>query len=143
MLSIFVFFTYGYFGVWVFPVLSIFGGSVVNLISIATYGDEIRLLGASGLVYFLGAWWLTMYFFIQRQYSLPNRILRLIGIALMVFFPTSFVPTTSYRTHAIGFLCGAVFALIYFYIYKQSIRSYEKYKVIEVEAEHETESPAW
>ena len=130
MLGIFSFFIFGYFGVKAFPLWTVAGATAVNVLSIMTYPAETRLLGASGLVYVLGGWWLCMYFIIQRQYSYLNRSFRVIGTALMVFFPTTFVPTTSYRTHAIGFAVGVVTAILYFWIHRKDIRASEQYKTL-------------
>ena len=130
MLGIFSFFVYGYFGFTVYPLLSFFAAGIVNALSIHTYPPDVRLLGASGLVYLLGGFWLTMYLFIQRQYTYTHRLVRVLGIALLVFFPTSFKPTTSYRAHFIGFTVGVAFALFYFLTHRHQIRKKETYKQI-------------
>ncbi len=129
MLWIFSFFVFGYFGFSIFPMMSFFLAGVVNAVAILTYAPHIELLGASGLVYILGGFWLTLYFFIQRQYTIMNRLIRVIGIAMMIFLPSTFAPTTSYRTHAIGFLVGMLMAAAYFIKNKKEIRSYEVYKI--------------
>tara|TARA_B100000749_G_scaffold280899_1_gene281153 strand:+ start:250373 stop:251008 length:636 start_codon:yes stop_codon:yes gene_type:complete len=128
MLTVFSYLVFGYFGFGVYPLLSYFLGSLVNLISIYTYPTDVRLLGASGLVYLLGGFWLTMYFLIQRQYLWTHRFLRVLGIAMLLFFPTTFQPTTSYRTHAIGMAVGALMAAAYFIKNKKYIRSFETFK---------------
>lgn len=130
MLGIFTFFVYGHFGLKVHPGATFLAAGLVNLIAISTYAPNTQLLGASGLVYLLGGFWLTLYLFVQRLYPFTNRLVRVCGIALMVFFPTSFEPTTSYRTHAIGFAVGCAMGLLYFLANKKRLRSYEKYKII-------------
>lgn len=130
MLGVFSFFIFGYFGVRAFPLWTVAGATLVNVLSVMTYPEDTRLLGASGLVYVLGGWWLCMYFLIQRQYSVLNRTFRVTGTALMVFFPTTFVPTTSYRTHAIGFAVGVIMAFLYYWMYKKEIRSSETFKTV-------------
>lgn len=127
LLSVFTFLISGYFGLKLFPVYSIFFGGVVNAIAIYSYPLDVRLLGASGLVYLMGGVWLSLYFFIQRQYSIYNRILRITGISLMLFFPNTFMPNTSYRTHAIGLAIGIALGTFYFFQNKKAIRSYEVY----------------
>lgn len=139
MLFIFGYFIYGYFGAMVYPLYGFLLSGIVNALTVVTYPEETRLLGASGMVYWLGGFWLTSYFFIQRQHPPLNRTLRVLGIGVMVFFPTSFVPTTSYRAHAIGFGVGAAFAVLHFFLNKSSIRSYEAFKHIFVESEPEAE----
>ncbi len=130
MLSILGYFVYGYFGASLYPLWTFLGAGFVNLLSIYTYSPNVRLLGASGWVYLLGGFWLTLYLLIQRQYSLSSRALRVFGISLMVFFPTSFEPTTSYRTHFIGFVVGIAMALIYFRRHKKEIRKHESFRIV-------------
>lgn len=129
MLGVFSFFIYGYFGFAIFPGLSLLLAAAVNALTIMGYHPETSLLGASGLVYVLGGFWLTMYFFIQRQYPPGNRLIRVIGVGLMLFAPTTFVPTTSYTAHGLGFLLGVIAAIIYFFLNKKSIRRHEAYQV--------------
>ena len=129
MLWIFGFFVFGYFGFSVFPVASFFLAGVVNALAILTYAPETHLLGASGLVYILGGFWLTLYPLVQRQYSVGSRLLRVIGIALVIFLPSTFVPTTSYRAHAIGFSVGVLMGLWYFRKHREQIRAFETYKI--------------
>jgi hypothetical protein len=74
--------------------------------------------------------WLTLYLLVQRRYSVAGRLLRCIGFALVVFFPTSFDPQVSYRTHAIGAGIGIVLGIGYFIIKKKKIREAE---VLEIE----------
>jgi len=131
MLGILSYFVYGYFGAKMYPISTFLGAGLVNVITVYSYPAQVRLLGASGWVYLLGGFWLTMYLFIQRQYSVKKRILRTMGMALMVFFPTSFEPTTSYRAHFVGFVIGVFIALLYFYKSRQAIRQHEVYKYVE------------
>lgn len=133
MLWILSFFIFGYFGFRIFPLASYLISALVNLLAIKTYPPDIELLGASGWVYVLGGFWLTMYVFIQRQYPVMNRLLRVTGIALVVFLPSTFAPTTSYRTHAIGFLLGVAMGIFYFIKNKKQIRNKEVYKTTFVE----------
>jgi rhomboid protease GluP len=129
MLWIFSFFVFGYFGFGIFPISSILLGAAANAMAVLTYGPTTELLGASGLVYILGGFWLTLYPLIQRQYSVANRLIRAVGIALIIFAPSTFIPTTSYITHAIGFVLGVVLGIFYFIKNKDEIRSHERYRI--------------
>lgn len=129
MLWIFSYFVFGYFGFGVFPAMSLILSGVVNALASYSYPPDVELIGASGWVYLLGGFWLTMYFVIQRQYKVGNRIMRVLGIGFMIFLPSTFSPTTSYRTHAIGFVFGIAMALAYFAKYKSKIRAYEVRKI--------------
>jgi rhomboid protease GluP len=133
MLCIFVFFTYGYTNGSIYPWLSVILAGVVNAVAIWTYPDQVRLLGASGLVYLLGGTWLTLFFLIQRQYNFFSRTLRVSGIAAVILFPTTFTPSTSYRTHFFGFIAGIFMGLIFFIAEKKRIRSAERYSQPEPE----------
>lgn len=130
MLWIFSYLVFGYFGFQIFPLVSFLLAGFVNAIAVMTYPPEVQLIGASGLVYILGGFWLTSYALIQRQYPIVNRLMRVIGIALVIFVPSTFAPTTSYRTHALGFAAGVLMGLGYFLVNKRKIRSQEVFKLI-------------
>ncbi len=110
------YFLYGYFGGALFPVWAWIMGGVTNAISIYSYPPEVRLIGASGVVSWMGGAWLVLYFLLNTQISRTQRALRSFGVALMLFAPSeAFDPKISYRTHLIGFalglLCGGVYYL--------------------------------
>jgi rhomboid protease GluP len=115
----------GYFGFWVFPILSFALGTITNALTVASYPADVQLIGASGMVYAMGAIWIILYFMISRNLSLPQRILRAVGVSLMLFFPTSLEMDVSYRAHAIGFAVGLISGLIYFFIRRNEFRGRE------------------
>jgi len=132
LFGFFSYLLYGYFGFGVFPLLAFLFGGVTNLVSILTYPDHIRLVGASGLVYLMAGFWLTSYLLIERRLGLKRRLLHALGVGLIVLMPTSLQSNVSYRTHAIGLVFGILLALIVFIRMKDSIRSAE---VLEYELE--------
>jgi rhomboid protease GluP len=75
----------GYFGKFAFPILSFFFGGVINLLSLMTYPGGDTLVGASGVVYFMAAFWLALYIGIQRTQSLTTR-LGSMGVFTLVLF---------------------------------------------------------
>lgn len=111
----------GYFGFIIFPLISIILGAGVNIISLLTYSPNVVLLGASGLVYLMAGFWFTMFVLVDSPRPLLVRLMRATGVSLVILFPTTFEPEVSYRTHAIGFIVGLVFALPYSVIYKSFI----------------------
>lgn len=133
MFWIFSYFIFGYFGFAVFPVITFGLAVAVNAVVVLTYAPGVELLGASGWVYILGGFWLAEYFLIQRQYSVANRLMRVTGIALVIFVPSTLVATTSYRAHAIGFATGVLAAVAYFLKHKKNIRDQEVYKTTVIE----------
>lgn len=121
---------YGYFGWKVYPCLILGSGAVVTLIALTTYPPYTNLLGASGVVYLMAAFWLTLYVCLERRYSIGKRILRAMGFLLIVLIPTSYSPQTSYRTHAIGFGIGVLIAVVYFLANKNRFRFAEEVEII-------------
>ena len=128
--GLFAYLLFGYFGFWVFPVLSVVMAALTNYFSLLTYPPEVSLVGASGLVYWMAAFWLTMYLLVERSVSPGKRILRAVCLGLLVLFPSTFQANVSYRTHAIGLGLGTASALVYFQLKRESIRAAE---VVEVE----------
>jgi rhomboid protease GluP len=98
-----------YFGLWAFPTLSLLGGVVTGALALLTYGPDTNLIGASGMVYFMVALWLVLFFRYADYLSWGHRLMRAIAFALVVLVPTQFEPQVSYRTHAIGFALGIFF----------------------------------
>jgi membrane associated rhomboid family serine protease len=120
------FLLYGYFGGLVYPLLTWTLGTLVTLIALATYPPTTRLIGASGVVYLMAGFWLTMYLGIERRLTPARRLFRAVGFALIVLVPTVWDPSVSYRTHGIGFAVGAVFGVIYFVKRKDALRRAER-----------------
>lgn len=129
--GLFAYLLYGYFGFWVFPALSLVMAALTNYVSLLTYPPDVTLVGASGLVYWMAGFWLTMYLLVERSVSPGKRVLRAVCLALLVLFPSSFQANVSYRTHAIGLGLGTASALAYFQLMRASIRAAE---VAELEA---------
>lgn len=128
--SIFIYLLSAYFGPWRILVATFLAGTLTNFFSYFTMvSDPYRwlsistdpeltktsLLGFSGVVYFLGSLWMTLYYLTMRRLSHLNRSLRVIGVSLLIFFPSeTFDPQTSYRTHLIGFVIGVGLGFLMF-----------------------------
>jgi rhomboid protease GluP len=128
-LSIFSFYSYSYFGLMSFPLIAVVGGVFANILTLWGMPENTYLVGASGIVYFLGAFWLLIYIFIERNRSLRYRILRGIGVSLVLFGPGAFSPEVSYMAHFWGFVLGLMYACILFYFKKTYFYSYEEFKM--------------
>lgn len=132
-LALFVIFGYflcGYFGIWLFPFAAFGLGAIANLVVLPSYPPDVRVLGASGVVNVLGGLWLALFFMISRQYRMPGRILRTLGVALLLFAPQEFRPNVAERVHVAGLICGLVFGFVWFFLFKERIRSYEVWEEI-------------
>lgn len=121
----------GYFGKLTFPIAALVGGGVTNLITLMFMKDSVQLIGASGMVFWMGGVWLTLYFLLDRRRSVFQRTLRSLGVALLMFFPSeAFDPTVSYRAHFVGFVLGVGWGLVVFYSRKAEFRKAEVVQVI-------------
>ena len=140
MLGILSYFVYGYFGFWVYPFTALFLSAWVNYLTLQEMHPKVFLIGASGMVYLLAGFWLTIYIFVERQRSIGQRIVRALGVAVLTLFPTTFEEQVSYLAHWNGLLVGVAFAFIFFFFFKDKIRQNEKWKIIIEEPEEELES---
>lgn len=112
-------FIYGYFGLVAFPFLALFCGGLANLVVLRTMRPETELIGVSGVVYWMGGFWLILYFLIERRLTVTQRALRAFGVGLVLFMPAeAFDPTISYADHLTGFIFGLIAGLA-FYLYKR------------------------
>ena len=114
-----------YFGFWIFPVLSFVVGGLINLIALKIYDPQIYLVGISGVIYFMAAFWMTMFVVLERQMSLYRRIMITTGVSLILFFPEVFVKNVSYLAHGLGFGMGILLGIIYFKLMREKLRSDE------------------
>jgi rhomboid protease GluP len=126
LFTILGFLLYGYFGSRVFPFSALLGGALTNLIILRTYPPQVSLIGASGVVYWMGGAWLVLYFLLSRQKNLTHRVLRTMGVSLVLFMPAeTFAPNVSYRAHFVGFALGAAFGIAYFLLNRDKFRAAE------------------
>jgi rhomboid protease GluP len=137
------FFLYGHFGSLLFPLGALAAGGLVNAIALSTYAPEIRLIGASGVVYWMGGMWLVLYALLSRQKNLYHRWLRTIGVALLLFMPATetIAPNVSHRTHFFGFLIGSISAIPYYLLNRQRFLAAEIRELVIEDIESEDDPP--
>lgn len=130
--NLLLFFTFGYllngyFGLFVFPTAAILSGGLINVLVLLFSPPQLQILGMSGVVYWMGGAWLTLYVLLSRHLSPGARWLRSFGVALMIFMPTeAFNPQISYTSHGIGFGLGVFFGFFYFLLRKNEFRRAER-----------------
>lgn len=115
-----------YYGLSAFPILAFLLGALANALTLWLYEPGTTLVGASGVVYALAGFWLTLYLFIERRHSIAGRVLRALGFALVMLVPETFDPKTSYLAHAFGFGLGSVAAIPYFVFNRNRYRAAEQ-----------------
>lgn len=115
----FAYLLYGHFGSRVFPLAALFFGGITNIIVLTTLPSDANLLGASGVVYWMGAAWLTLYLFLESRDKISRRALKALGVGVMLFVPETFHANISYLSHVVGFLLGVLWAMRYYYANKE------------------------
>jgi rhomboid protease GluP len=120
------FLLFGYYGPAVYPGLVLALSAFVTAVSLLTYPPSTLLVGASGAVYLMTAFWLALYLLIERGTPVRKRLVRAVGFAVITLLPASYEPEVSYRTHAIGFGVGIVSGLLYFWTRKEALRKAER-----------------
>ncbi len=121
-----IYFSYGAFGPSLFPWATVPAAALSLAATLEGYPPNIRVVGASGLLYLLAGTWLTLYVLVERRLSIPKRLLRATGVFLIVLVPTSIEPQVSYRAHAMGLLFGIGLALAYYLARRDTIRAAER-----------------
>ena len=136
------YFLYGYFGAKLFPLAALLGGGLANAFVLPSYEPEMTLIGASGVVYWMGGAWLILYFFLSRQKNLSHRILRTLGVGILLFMPAeTFEPSVSYRTHFAGFVIGVLSGLFFYWRHRRKFLSAEVRQTIVEEPEVDIFAP--
>ncbi len=115
-------FLYDYFGFFVFPVISLIIGVSANIATLYLYPETVRLVGASGMVYGMTSLGLILYIYHDNGRTMLMRIFRSIGFTLIILFPTTYDPATSYLAHASGFFIGIFCAVMILPFVKVKIR---------------------
>lgn len=128
----------GHFSRWVFPTMALLFGALINASVLLSSDPEMHLVGISGVVYWMGAVWLTLYALVSRHLTIVQRALRVVGVALMIFMPTeAFNPQISYKAHALGFGWGVLFGLLYFLWRRKDFQAAEIYEISQEDPEPE------
>jgi rhomboid protease GluP len=111
----FAYLLYGHFGKWMFPGAAFFFGGITNLIVLSSLLPDANLLGVSGAVYWMGAAWLTLYLLLETRDKISRRTIKAIGVGAVLFIPEKFHGNISYLSHAVGFVLGIAWALVYYF----------------------------
>lgn len=131
----------GYFGIFLALGAAFFFGGLVNFIVLPSMAPETRLIGLSGVVFWMGGAWLILYVLLDRKRRWMQRGLRALGVALVLFMPAdTFDPSVSYKSHFVGFFLGILAGLLYFLIYRKALREAEVLEAV-IEEEDDDNVP--
>ncbi len=123
-----IYLSYGAFGPSLYPWAAVPLSAVALAVTLEGYPPNIRVVGASGMLYLLAGAWLTLYVLVERRLSVLKRIVRVVGFFLVVLVPTSIRPEVSYRAHGIGLFFGICLGLAYFLARRDTIRQGERWE---------------
>lgn len=129
------YFLNGYFGSFLFPVLGFVIGGLANYFTLKTMGQGGSLIGASGVVFWMGASWLTLYVLVETKESFRRRLGKALAIGAALFLPQSFEPNISYACHFFGFVLGIVTAAAFYLLNQRKFAAAEVYEVVREEPE--------
>lgn len=118
----FSYFLSGHFGLFFFPFLGFFFGGITNFFVLKTMPPTTFLIGVSGVVHFMGAAWMILAFFIDKNDKRESKIrllLKFMGVTLILFIPDTYKPQVSYISHLIGYSSGIVVGWIFYLIHRQ------------------------
>ena len=123
-----IYLSYGAFGPSLYPWTAVPLSAVALAVTLEGYPPNIRVVGASGMLYLLAGAWLMLYVLVERRLSVLKRIVRVVGFFLVVLVPTSIRPEVSYRAHGIGLFFGICLGLAYFLARRDTIRQGERWE---------------
>lgn len=140
----FAYFLTGFFGSIFFPFIGFFVGGLTNLIVLSTMPEHTHLIGVSGVVYWMGAAWITLAYFIDRREKKSRRFLKALGVSLILFIPESYLPEVSYFTHFVGFVMGIFSGLVLYAIKRKEFHAAEKIEwIVEEDFDSELMATDW
>lgn len=126
----FAYFLSSTFGFFFFPFLGFFIGGLINLMVMKTMPEHTWLIGVSGVVYWMGASWITLSFLIDLREKLSRRIVKSLAITAILFVPETFRPEVSYLSHFLGTLTGFLSGCIFYFLNRKKIRDADRYEII-------------
>lgn len=119
-----------YFPFWFFPLLGLVQGGLINYIVLQNMPPDSYLIGISGVVYWMGGAWLTLFVLIDKRKNIRYRLANVIFLLLMLFVPETYSPHISYLSHFIGFLLGSISAITLYIINRRQFIAAEVYEYV-------------
>ncbi|MBL7543612.1 MAG: rhomboid family intramembrane serine protease [Bdellovibrionaceae bacterium] len=114
-----------YFGVWVFPMLGLFVGGVINYVVLKTMPVSTGLIGISGVVYWMGSLWIVLFMLIDRRKSVRQRIALGLFFTVVLFIPETYKAEISYLSHFVGYVLGVISGGLIYVLYRKTFLAAE------------------
>lgn len=113
-----------------FPVAGFFVGGLMNFLVLRAMPTHHSLVGASGVVYWMGAAWVTLSILVDRREKTAKRVLKGIGVSMLLFLPETYRPEVSYYAHFLGYVSGVASALVYYAFNRERFHAAEVYETV-------------
>lgn len=133
----FSYFLMNYFSLWLFPISGLMLGALVNYLVLKTMPEHSSLIGISGVVYWLGATWITLFMLIDHREKWRRKAGHVLFLFLMIFIPDTIKPDISYLSHFLGFIFGVASGILYYQWNKKKIQKAEVISFIDEPVEHD------
>lgn len=113
-----------------FPLAGVLSAAATNLLTLLTMKESTTLVGASGLVYWMGAAWITFYFLIEKRDRPALRLGKALMVGGVLFVPDVLRPNVSHMAHYVGALFGLFTALPAWWLLRHRIRAAERRELV-------------
>lgn len=128
-----------YFSIYFFPLLGIFFGGLINYGVLLSMPHHTQLIGISGVVYWMGGAWFTLFLLIDRRRRLRYQFAHVLFLILMIFIPETYWPHISYKSHFFGFIGGIACAYFLYFINRKTYKTAEVLEYIFDDTDDEME----
>lgn len=128
----FAYFLSRHFGLFLFPFLGLVSATLTNVVVLATMPEHTSLVGASGLVYWMGATWLTMFWLLDRRDRPAIRLGKVLMVGGVLFVPEVLRPNVSHMAHYVGLVFGALSALLVYALNRHTFEAAEKKELVSI-----------
>lgn len=130
----FAYFLSAYFGYLFFPFFGFFVGGLINFLVLQRMPESVWLVGVSGVVYWMGAAWIALSSLINRKESKKRRLLKAIGVSIVLFIPDTYRPEVSYFSHIAGFGFGVVSGAFLYLLRRKKFLAAEVFEHVQTPA---------
>ncbi len=127
LFTLFAWLLIGHFGLRL-ALLAFLLGGLTNFLVIPTLPPATTLVGVSGVVYWMGASWLTLFLLVDRRQSWRVRFGSSLFLGLMLFVPETWEPHVSYLNHFVGFVSGVLAAVAFYLLRRKAFRNAERWE---------------
>ncbi len=131
----FSYFLLRHFSPVLFPTAGILAGALTNFVVLLTMPENTSLVGASGLVYWMGATWLTLFWLIDKRDRPAIRLGKVFMVGGVLFVPEVLKPEVSHAAHTVGLLLGIVSGYVCYAWNRSRIQAAEVWEHITIAPE--------